>query len=505
MRFNYSRIGLNSTEKIIQRFLETLPGALSWIVLGGFCVLAFNKPSLAALLLIAFDFYWLLRIFYATVFLVISYSQLRQERHTDWMARLEVLKNTEVGNIRHLVIFPVFREPEEVVEPALLSLTKQSFPSAKTLVVLAVEERTENQIKEMAGRLREKYQKYFLEFLVTAHPDDLPGEGRVKGANATWAAKKAAVWFQERGIAFKNVIVSCFDADTVVSSHYFACLTYHFSVCPSRYRASFQPIPLYHNNIWQTSALARVLETGSSFFLLIEATDPEKLVTFSSHSMSFKALVEVGYWPVDMISDDSAIFWKSFIHYDGDYRVIPMYVTLSMDVVSGQNTWETLKNIYRQKRRWAWGVENFPLVMRAFLLGNHIPWPSKARHAFKLLEGHVAWATWAFLLTFCGWIPIFFATPEFSNTVFYHTWPRVAGIIFNLSLVSMIVSVFVSLRLLPENPAKPPVWRKALFVVEWAFFPLAVTFLSALPALDAQTRLLLGKRLDFSPTAKTRN
>ena len=27
--------------------------------------------------------------------------------------------------------------------------------------------------------------------------------------------------------------------------------------------------------------------------------------------MSFTALVEIGYWPVDMISDDSAVFWKA--------------------------------------------------------------------------------------------------------------------------------------------------------------------------------------------------
>ena len=33
--------------------------------------------------------------------------------------------------------------------------------------------------------------------------------------------------------------------------------------------------------------------------------------------MSFKALVEIGYWPVDMISDDSAIYWKAYIHYAG--------------------------------------------------------------------------------------------------------------------------------------------------------------------------------------------
>ena len=155
------------------------------------------------------------------------------------------------------------------------------------------------------------------------HPAVVPGEARVKGANATCAAKQAAAFFQRHQIPFENVIISCFDADTVVSPNYFACLTYHFMVCPDRLRASFQPIPVYHNNIWHVPGFARVVETGSSFYQLIEATNPEKLVTFSSHSMSFKALVDVDYWPVDMISDDSAIFWKAYIHYDGQYQGDP--------------------------------------------------------------------------------------------------------------------------------------------------------------------------------------
>jgi len=68
-------------------------------------------------------------------------------------------------------------------------------------------------------------------------------------------------------------------------------------ICPDRLCASFQPVPVYHNNIWHVPGFARVVETGSSFYQLIECTNPEKLVTFSSHSMSFKALVEVNYWP----------------------------------------------------------------------------------------------------------------------------------------------------------------------------------------------------------------
>jgi hypothetical protein len=275
-------------------------------------------------------------------------------------------------------------------------------------------------------------------------------------------------------------------------------------VCPERNRASFQPIPVYHNNIWEAPAFSRILDLGSSFFQLIEATNHDQMVTFSSHSMSFKALVDVNYWPVDMISDDSAIFWKSLIHFDGEYRVIPLYVTLSMDVVSGVNWRQTILNVYRQKRRWAWGVENFPIVMRGFLHNRNIPVLKKIQYGFKLFEENVAWATWGFLLTFIGWLPALFANREFSDAVLYYSAPRIAGVIFNLASLALITTIILSLFLLPKAKTKNALFKKISLAFEWLFVPLIVVFLSALPALDAQTRLMFGKYMEFWVTEKPR-
>jgi hypothetical protein len=275
-------------------------------------------------------------------------------------------------------------------------------------------------------------------------------------------------------------------------------------VTPDRLRASFQPIPVYHNNIWDVPGFARVLEMGSSFFQLMEATNAEKLVTFSSHSMSFKALMDVGGWPVDMISDDSAIFWKAYLHFGGDYRVVPMYVTLSMDVAAADTWWKTARNVYRQKRRWACGVENFPIVMRGFIEDRRISVVDKARHAFKLFGGHIAWATWAFLLTCIGWIPAHFAGAEFSDSVLYYSAPRITGIIFNLALLSLLTTIVLSLFLLPERKMKHPFRTRAVFALEWLLIPVIAVFLSAMPALETQTRILFGRYMEFWVTDKRR-
>ena len=479
-----------------------------------------------------------------TLFLLVAYIRLSIERETDWMARvrgidhldsylqdlrdlmrrvalrkrislaihlkeLEALKKSgqpppQSNDIYHLVLFPITKESRSIFEPGIESVAQGIFPSKRIFVVIALEERTSRKIKKDVAEVQNKFQDQFLSFLVVNHPDGLPGEARVKGSNVTYAAKRAAKYFEEKKIPFENVIVSCFDADTIVSPSYFSCLTYRFMACPNRNQASFQPIPVYHNNIWEAPGFARVLEMGSSFFQLIEATNTDKLVTFSSHSMSFKALVDVGYWPVDMISDDSAIFWKAYIHFDGDYRVIPMYTTLSMDVVSARSWWKAILNVYKQKRRWAWGVENFPIVMRAFLKAEKISVYDRIKHSFKLFEGHVAWATWAFLLTVIGWFPALFAGREFSSSVLYYSAPRITEIIFNLASLALVTTIVLSLYLLPKKKVRNPFLKRIGLAMEWLLVPLIVTFLSALPALDAQTRLMFGRYMEFWVTDKER-
>ena len=399
--------------------------------------------------------------------------------------------------IHHVVIIPIAKESFDVFGPGIESLACQTFPAERILVVLSVEARAPAAARKAVEDAARQYRWRFLDVLVVVHPDNQPGEARVKGANATCGARAAAAWLRAHDIPEEQVIASCFDADTVVGPEYMSCVTYHFLTCPERLRASFQPIPVYHNNIWEVPGFARVLDTGASFFQLVEATDPQQLVTFSSHSMSFRALVDVGYWPVDMVSDDSGIFWKALIHYDGDYRVVPMYITVSMDVAGASGWWRTIRNVYRQKRRWAWGVENVPIVLRAFLQSSRMPWRSRVRHAVKLLEGHVGWATWAFLLVVIGWLPAAFAGREFSNSVLFYSAPRVTSTIFNLAGVALLVTIVLSMGLIPRPPRRFGLLRRLGLALEWGLVPLSALFLSALPALDAQTRLMLNRRLEF--------
>lgn len=543
MKFQFSRYQLPRKEKRLQRFLEVLPGATSWSLLLGMITLSIWKPLPAAVIVIAFNLYWVFRLFYMTIFLVISYIRLSIEQNTDWMQRIgwldaflearkgpaypaavswkqrisqwicrreinQLLKAKALpvpsAGLYHLVVIPVARELPAILSLGLDGLSRQTFPTKRIIVVFALEAWAPPKVREGVLSLQKRYHATFYDVLVVEHPQGLPGEAKVKGANVTFAAKAAAALLESRSIAPERVIASCFDADTVVGEDYMSCLTYTYMVTADRTRASFQPIPVFHNNIWEAPAFTRVLDIGSSFFQLVEATHPDRLVTFSSHSMSFKALVDVDFWPVDMISDDSAIYWKAFIHYDGSYRVVPLYLTVSMDAVHAGSWWKTVVNVYKQKRRWAWGVENFPLVVRAFLRARRIPVFTRVRAVFKLFEGHVAWATWAFLLTAIGWLPALFAGREFSDSVLYYSAPRITGIIFHLSALALVVTIILSLCLLPKPPRRFRRLNHLLHAGEWLAIPVVATLLSALPALDAQTRLMRGRYMEFWVTEKSR-
>src|SRR3989338_1946045 len=99
------------------------------------------------------------------------------------------------------------------------------------------------------------------------------------------------------------------------------------------------------HNIWDTPALSRVVATSGTFWQMMQQERPERLTTFSSHSMSLKSLVEVGFWQKNIVSEDSRIFWNHFFAYDGDYRVVPLAYPVSLDANLAESFWATARNV----------------------------------------------------------------------------------------------------------------------------------------------------------------
>src|SRR3989344_5339100 len=179
------------------------------------------------------------------------------------------------------------------------------------------------------------------------HPKDLLDEIPGKGSNMHFAERKMQVYVDGKGWSYENIIVTIFDIDTVCDKYYFSYLTYLYCTNPDPTKTSYQPVALYNNNMWESPAVLRVMAFGTTFWLMTALAQQDSLVTFSSHSMSFRALVDAGFHDKRIVSEDSRIFYQCFLAYNGDYRVTPMYLTVSMDTVRDDNWLKSMKNLYK--------------------------------------------------------------------------------------------------------------------------------------------------------------
>jgi len=346
----YLRIGRASDlespkERALFRLFEILPGLLTWLTLGGAVLSSWLAPKPTAIFIIIFVIYWLIRTIYFSFYLRAGYKEMRKNERIDWLKKIQTL--TDFKNIYHLVLIPVYKEPIEILRGSISSLEMCDYPKERIMVVLSYEESAGKKTEEMIFQLKKEFENKFFKFFITSHPANLQGEIPGHGSNDAWAAKIAKeTLIDPLKIPYENIIVSSFDADTSVFPKYFSCLTYYYLTVKNKSRTSFQPIPLYINNIWQAPPFSRIFAFSSTFWHTMNQERPEKLITFSSHAMSFKALVDVGFKQKNVVSDDSRIFWQCFFYYDGDYRVQPIFYPVSMDAICGKTIFRTAFNIY---------------------------------------------------------------------------------------------------------------------------------------------------------------
>jgi len=171
---------------------------------------------------------------------------------------------------------------------------------------------------------------------------------------------------------------------------------------PRPERSSFQPVTVYNNNLWESPAALRIAAFGTTFWMLFGLARLDNLVTFSSHSMSFQAAVDCGGHAKDIISEDSRIFFQCWLRYGGDYEVTPLYIPVSMHTVRDVHWWQSLKNLYLQQRRWAYGSEHIPYLLWQFRKHQEISWYKKFITLFHEWEGKWSWGVVPIFITFFG-------------------------------------------------------------------------------------------------------
>jgi len=526
------------------RFWEILPGLQFWSVFFGAIVLSYFKPVWAGLFIICFDLYWVLKAVNVASHLIASYKKFRLYVTIDWLEYVQRLSdlpdysaflaerlslaqtNTakkaygdelkkitgltqtkkqlpDFKNFWHIVLIPFMDESFEVLDSTLSAIEHCTYPKDRMIILLGREERGGLISAEVAKKVKEKYERHFARMFVTVHPDGLEGEIKGKSANASFALQAILPEVSAMGIETDQVLISNFDSDTIVHPQYFARVMYEFLTAAKPYQSSFQPISIYNNNIWDSPAIIRVVSVSNSFWQFTESSRPDRLRTFSSHTMTLRALKDVGFWKKDIVNEDGFIYWQCYLRYSGEYYVLPLFIPISLDTCLADTTWQTLINQYKQKRRWAYNVEYYPHLVPK-LLKAKAPFWDRMYKLYQYVEGDFNWATASILISLLGWLPLFIGGDAFQNSVVGYNLPFATKTLMTIATFFLIFSVYINLILLPPRPKKYSVWRSVMMYLQWFLVPLSSVIFGSLPAIEAQTRLMLGKYLEFWVTPKAR-
>ena len=485
-------------DRRFQRLLEIFPGFISWNMILFPIWASFFFPATVAFLVLAFNIIWFYRSFMMGLTSVSSYLKIEASKKYDILSEVKKLTNWE--KVYHVYMNINVNEPQHVLEKSLEAIANQDFPRERIITVLAMEER-ENGGQEKASQLIEKFSGRVGQIYATFHPL-LSGEVVGKSSNESYAAK----WIKkklvdEQGLDINFMTITTADADSILHPKYFSYLTYNFLKSPNRFRRLWQGAVVFYNNIWRIPLPSRVLNSINTVWQMAQLSRPDRLINYSTYSLSLKMVDEVDYWDTDVIPEDYRMFFKCFFRFEGEVEVEPIFLPINADAAESSNTWRTFKNQYLQQQRWAWGVSDDPKFIKWWLVSGKVPFLKKTRRVFKVVSDHLFWPVNWFMVTLGANLPILL-NPKFSQTVLGQKLPQISSFILTLCLIFLLTTIYIDLKSRPPRPRKVGLPQKILEHMAWPFLPIFSFFLGALPGIDAHTRLMLGKYLEYRVTEK---
>jgi cellulose synthase/poly-beta-1,6-N-acetylglucosamine synthase-like glycosyltransferase len=504
-----------------------LPGLLSWSLLLLPFILSLFNPRLTVTFIIAYMLLWFVKAVGLNVRAIQGFRNMDLHKSLPWTQMLQELQEEKVGqpdrhipawhyenilrvrenptpidpgNIVHAIVVATYNESREVLEPTILSVMNSDYDMKNVILVLAYEERGGVAVEEQAEQLMKEYRSKFKHTIAVKHPEDMPGEVIGKGGNITYAGRKLQEYLEKEKIDPLHVIVTTLDADNRPHKHYLNALSYLYSVTPDPLYVSYQPIPVFTNNIWDAPAPMRVIATGNTFWNVVLSIRPHMIRNFSSHAQSMQTLIDTDFWSVRTIVEDGHQFWRTYFRYDGKHEVYPIYLPIYQDAVLSSTYLKTLKAQFVQLRRWAWGASDIAYVLeKGYFTPNKMPKLDLTFKFMRLLEGHVSWATAPLILAFAAFIPVLVNPLDFAS----NQLPLIASRIQTIALIGIFITLFLSLRLLPPKPKRYKAHRSVFMIFQWVLLPVTTVLYNGFSALYSQTRLMFGKYIGkFDVTEK---
>jgi hypothetical protein len=488
------------------RLLEAAPGLITWVLLlaPAWIPLAFASDGafVVAVAVLAFDVYWFFRSFLVITGIWSTYFRMRRDSAVDWLARCR--EPAPAGcpdplSYFHLSIIPTYTEPYNVLEETVQAIVDARYPRELKMVGI-ITRVTDKPGWANVERLREQFGDRlggFFHIKDPMEPPLVPG----KSAAMNWGGRDMVERLGALGYDLDRVLVTDLDSDYRVHPEYFGWISYHHGREALRDNVIWQPVPLFHNNIWQVPTAVRVMSAVTSQWQMFLHSRPHRLVAFSSYTCSLRFIHEVGYWDKDVIPEDSRFYWKSFFRFGERFSVKSVWLPLYGDSPQSRDYAATHLSQYNQIKRWAWGITDVPYVLRRFFQHTEIPLWLRVRRFSNLFLNHLNWIFLPLLLMFGSSVPVWVSV-DFSITDLGQNLWVYSGAILTTTLSTVVALVLLEHLMLPPKPASWGRARRMLIYLQYFSYPVVGLMLSTLPALEAHTRLLLGKYLEYRVTEK---
>ncbi|TMD87901.1 MAG: glycosyltransferase family 2 protein [Chloroflexi bacterium] len=488
------------------RLFEAAPGLITWILLlaPAWVPIIFPWPGafVVAGVVLLFDIYWLLRSVTVVTGVYNTLSRMIRDMRKDWLG---LCNQDQVEGLRdplqyiHLCVIPTYTEPYHVLEQTVQAIVDSNYPADKKMVGIITRE-TDKAGWVNVARLKEKFGDQLRGFYHIKDPLE-PGIVIGKSAAMNWGGRWMFRVLTEEGYDLSQILLTDLDSDYRVHRQYFAWISWHHAREQLRDFLIWQPVPLFHNNIWQVPMAVRVMSAATSQWQMFLHSRPHRLVAFSSYTCSLEFVHRVGYWDKDVIPEDSRFYWKAFFTFGERFSVKSVYLPLYGDSPMSRDYASTHVSQYNQIKRWAWGITDVPYVLARLFKHPEIPFFLRIRRFLNLFLNHLNWIFLPLLLIFGASVPIW-VSQDFALTDLGQTLWSWSGLLLTITLSTTIFFVMIELALLPPKPAEWPAWKKVFVHVQYIAYPIVGLVLSVLPALEAHTRLLLGRYLEYKITEK---
>lgn len=482
---------------IFEKYGGKLLPFLTWITITFPIWLSPFHPAIVAYFILGFDIYFLLKSVKTSFMAVVAYKKIIRFQKINFLKKINKL--SKKVKIEHFVIIPNYKEKIEKLESTIKAINQSEISSKNIHLVLAFEER-EKEAPEKAKVLKKIFSSEFKDIIITYHSLK-KGEEPGKASNQTYAAKIVKEYALKNNFNFKNTLITICDADSHLPKNYFSYLEYQFLKDKNRlYHFYWGPVLLY-NNFWQLPLIVRIQATLSSILRLAFLEEKENLIHISTYSTNLWLLNEVNFWDVDIIPEDWHIYLQAFFKFGTKIKTLPLYTIVNGDAVYSGKLIKTLINRYQQEKRWAWGATDIGFALKNLFKKSHISFWDKLKKILYIAETHFLWPTTFFILTISANIPPLI-NPIFKQTVLGFFLPRMAGLILTFASIFLILYVFLDLKIRSFLKQKTSFVAIPFLFIQWYLLPIISFFFSSLPALDAQTKMLLGKKIKYQVTEK---